>query len=303
MVPQRKGVSTQSVPFGLVEKKRMGEQTTGFAFFDVRLAFLSMAYRTSLIFFGFLFLSAGTGAYRADLVEGQRAAPQDLSNPPDTLVPFSGSWINEGYLKRIRMTRSPRQAQDGARFVVIPEKANRLAFFVYNFHEGGTSFRVRKMGNAFRLEEDPAESETPGTRRYLPFQMLGKNRIRIEDTVFVKQDILHRGLNPLVLEGILFQGKYRLLNGKGVQLLPDGRIEGWELFSFYSPVLDYFDAGLQVDQVYLGADEKSARPFGFRFRGDTLCLHALRCLAFDSSENRCMEVALGKEMHRLIPQR
>src|SRR5690349_3514552 len=57
----------------------------------------------------------------------------------DTIIPFSGYWLNENYAISIRENKSPKQAQLNVDecFIKIPGHTLQNTFMVYNFHEGG----------------------------------------------------------------------------------------------------------------------------------------------------------------------
>jgi hypothetical protein len=49
----------------------------------------------------------------------------------------------------------------------------------------------------------------------------------------------------------------------------------------------------------LGQNNNDLEYFGFKFIQDTLELYNLNCLNFDSTDNRCVEVELGQQTHKL----
>ena len=70
-------------------------------------------------------------------------------------------------------------------------------------------------------------------------------------------------------------------------------------FKYYRPEIDYYDAGMDIDQVGLGNSQNELEWFGFKFKKDTLELYKLNCLTFDSAENRCVEVDYGQLSYKL----
>lgn len=83
----------------------------------------------------------------------------------------------------------------------------------------------------------------------------------------------------LILEQILFAGKYSL-NGKPVELKENGQLTGLQDYTFYIPIIDYNDAAMQVNQIYLKKDSKSPEYFGFKFEEDTLNIYNLNCIEY-----------------------
>ena len=193
----------------------------------------------------------------------------------DKTISFAGSWICEDYFKNINEFKSPMKAQDGSMFIFISDTALKEAMMIYNFHEGA-----------------PQSLDS--------IQFLSPTKIKLAGKTFLK-------INPIqieygsyrILEEILFKGSYTNAEGKNVEFKNNGQVEGLDNFHFYSPSIDYFDAGMQVDQVQFGTSEKELSPFGFKFNKDTLELYKLNCLTFDSTDKRCVEVENGQLAYKL----
>ena len=72
-----------------------------------------------------------------------------------------------------------------------------------------------------------------------------------------------------------------------------------ESTKYYKPLIDYFDAGLQIDQVGFGETAEKMEYFGFKFKRNKLELYKLKCDAYDEVDNRCVEVSYGIKSYDL----
>ncbi len=227
----------------------------------------------------------------------------------DTLIDISGSWVSENYYTSIKNFKSPKVAQDNSLFIVVPEKTLQKTFMVYNFHEGGEHMKVIKKDSEYELWEYSDETDSLN-RRISSIKIISDNKIRIDTTVFEKVSNVDSYGNDFILEEILFRGIYRSNNGSKIEFTGDGKITGMDDFNYYEPIIDYFDEGMNVDQVYLGKLTKNLAQigykfsdrYGFKFSGDTLDLFKLNCVEFDSTSNNCGIVEFGERIDRLIKE-
>ena len=107
------------------------------------------------------------------------------------------------------------------------------------------------------------------------------------------------GDEPLILEEILFKGNYQTKKGQPVEFKKNGEVTGLGKYKYYVPMMDYFDAGRQIDQVGLGETRDKLDYFGFKFRKNGLDLFALKCKTFDEGEKRCVDVDFGNKIYDL----
>jgi len=208
----------------------------------------------------------------------------------DTLIPFSGFWLNEVYVKNIERTKSPRESQSlPESCITIPDRTLQATSMISGFHEGAAEMVILKNNNRFQLYY-----RYDDTIRNLAYdiQILSKQKIKIGKSTFIKT-------NQKFLEDILFSGEYVDSLGSRIQFLKDGHITGLKPFTAYDPVYDYLGPGMEVDEVDLGQSPKSMTHFGFRFNQDTLLIYKLNCLVLDSTDNTCLEVKLGDLKYKL----
>ena len=214
----------------------------------------------------------------------------------DTTVSFSGCWLSEDYYNSIREFNSPKKAQDGSQFMVVPDRTLQQTIMIYNFHEGGPFLKILKHGDNYEIWEVQDDSLT---QQLYTIEVISETEIKLGDKIFVKINPLKNQDTQQILEEILFKGQYTNSDGKTIEFKSNGQLIGLDNFKFYDPIIDYFDAGMQVDQVGLGSSQKDLGWYGFKFNKDTLELYTLNCLTFDSTDNRCVEVDYGQLTYKL----
>ena len=203
---------------------------------------------------------------------------------------FGGNWINKKYVDRLMATKSPKKSQDAASItmLVLPDNFDENATIVLDFHEG-IKGNVVKKDNFFQIESP----DHVGTAASFQFK---DGRIKTKTDEFIKLNT-NRGKNdPKVAEQLLFAGKYDL-DGKQVEFTPNGKVSGLGTFSYYSVLIDYYDAGMQVDQIRLGKSFENSKLYGFVFKKNKLSIYELKCV--DSSGAQCSVVKNGKRLYRL----
>lgn len=228
----------------------------------------------------------------------QSAAPAINFKTNSVPVPFAGSWISEDYLNKIREHQSPRKAQEGSEecFIQLPDNTLRPATMVINFHEGLSDLVTVSNNGAFQLWDK--QGDTLSSPLYT-IQALSADSIKIGDKLFIKINPSATNNEPRILEEILFKGIYTTKNGERVEFKSNGEVSGLGKYAYYEPVIDYFDAGLQVDQVGLGETADKLEYFGFKFKKNKLELYKLKCDAYDDIDKRCVEVSFGEKLYEL----
>jgi hypothetical protein len=214
----------------------------------------------------------------------------------DTIVSFSGSWLSEDYYNSIRQFKSPKKAQDNSEFIVIPERTLQPTIMIYNFHEGGPFLKILKNKGKYEMWEVQDDSLI---QRFNEVEIISSSKIILGDKTFEKISPLTQQGNHKVLEEILFKGHYTSSDGKHIEFKNDGQLTGLDNFNFYEPVIDYFDQGMDVDQIRLRNTQSKLDYYGFKFIGDTLELYKLNCLEFDSTSKNCGIVEYGQLIHKL----
>lgn len=218
-------------------------------------------------------------------------APAPNVKKEDTVVPFAGFWLNETYAKNIEHTRSPLKSQNASAncCLFIPASTLQTAS-IADLHEGGPGMAIVKKDNSFQFyyKEDDKVS-----RLAYDIQVISANKLKVGKYTFIKTD-------EHFLADILFSGKYQDTLGTTIEFSKDGHIKGLGNYTVYDPLYDYMGPGMDVDLVDLGQSTQNMENFGFKFSQDTLYIHNLNCLVRDSSDNSCMEVALGDIKYKLV---
>ncbi|MES2379943.1 MAG: hypothetical protein V4538_02805 [Bacteroidota bacterium] len=214
----------------------------------------------------------------------------------DTSVSVSGYWLSEDYYQSIQNFKSPKKAQDGSAFIFIPNRTLQQTTMIYNFHEGGPLLKVLKNNKHYELWEVVDDSLT---QKLYIIEEISPTQIKLGKKVFYKINIEKHHDTYKISEALLFKGKYTTAGGKTVEFKANGQLLGLDNFTYYEPIIDYFDAGMQVDQIGLGNSPEKLTGYGFTFNRDTLSLYKLNCLTFDSTMNDCVEVGYGQLAYKL----
>jgi hypothetical protein len=219
-----------------------------------------------------------------------------IVHPLDTLVPFSGVWVNDVYIRNILRNRSPRRSQNVQQScITIPPRTLQITRMVGGFHEGAADMVVVKEGDRYEFLSADLTSFMYGIR------VISEDRIGIGDQTFsrlVPADTTK--VDWGILEALLFSGNYRDAYGQPVHLGADGQISGMDTLRYYVPVIDYADGPNQIDHIQLGSSPRRMEDYGFRFDKDSLILYTVECLEYSAGEKQCVSERLGYRMYTLI---
>lgn len=214
----------------------------------------------------------------------------------DTTISFTGYWLCKDYVESIRTFKSPKKAQDNSAFIFIPDRTLKQTMMISNFHEGGPNLTILSKDDHYELWEIQDDSLI---QQLSTIEMIDKTTLKIGDRLFVNINPVQGENGSRILDEILFKGIYTNASGATIEFKNTGQIVGMDNIKRYEPVIDYIDAGMQVDQIALGQNKNELEYFGFTFNQDTLTLYNLNCLTFDSTDNRCVEVELGEPAYKL----
>ena len=215
-----------------------------------------------------------------------------------TSVPYAGSWVSKDYLDIIHKDQSPRKAQETSEevFITLPANTLKPATMVYNFHEAMDNLVLVNRKGTFELWEKQNDSLV--NAKYT-IEKLADDTLKIGGKTFVKINPDLSGDQPRILEAILFAGKYTNKKGEPVEFKPNGEVTGLGKYNFYLPVIDYFDAGLQVDQIGLGVTRDKMDYFSFKFQKEKFDIYTLKCKEVDPVDKRCVDVTFGIKVYEL----
>lgn len=231
----------------------------------------------------------------ADSIPSQSTGMADFKTL-DTVLPFSGLWVNEEYIKKLKKTQSPRESQDiGEGCITIPERTLQEVSMVYGFHEGGEGWVIVKKGITYEIYDKDLKA------RVRSIEILSPDKIKIGDRYFSKlQHPDHKRGDLNILEELLFSGNYQQPDGKVAAFKLDGSVSGLDSFNYYNPMIDYSGEGLNMDQIELGAAKENLHPYGFRFNADSLIIYQLNCVEYDSAAKQCGVVGIGDPIYKLL---
>lgn len=247
----------------------------------------------------FLLLIISLFACGSDTKSGVTTPPKTPdAKPLQTAVPFAGNWVSEDYLNDINKHKSPRKAQETSEecFIQIPSHTLQPTNMAYNFHEAGPDLVVTRQNDSYQLWE---QQNGNLVKAIYTVEVVSEDKIKLGDKTFVRIRSSVEKSGKGILENVLFEGKYVTNTGQTVVFKNNGEIMGLEKYKYFVPVLDYFDAGLQVDQVGLGETRGNMDYFGFKYKGDMLELYKLKCKTYDDTGNRCVDVGFGERLYQL----
>jgi hypothetical protein len=222
--------------------------------------------------------------------------PPAVVNEP---IPFAGDWLNEKYFTLIQEKRSPRDAQEKVEncFIKIPSHTLDTTVMVYGFHESGPEIVVVKKNDQWELWEVQGDSLD---KKAWTAQVIDADHLQLGEDRFVKINSAHGAYDEaLILEEILFKGHYKMKGGGEVEFKNTGEVTGLGQYKYYRVLSDYLDAGLDVNQVWLGESRDSMDYYGFKSKVKSLDIFHLKCLEFNKESNRCEQVDFGKVAYSL----
>ena len=229
-----------------------------------------------------LVLSIGGCDESANKQNQQGSTNQETATQAPDRSPYVGNWINLEYVKALRSTRSPREAQDKARLLLLEDES---VSGIVNFHEGEALEWGEKEGMVGLMADGKFEA-----------LKLDGNVLRYNGTEF--QMAAMNGDRPLVVEQSLLAGNYRF-NDQEVQLSPTGGVTGLVGIHHYQVVYDYYGPGRDRDMVQMGPDANNLRDFIFGYENDALVIFEINCLAEEGGE--CLEIEPGTPLFILSP--
>jgi len=202
-----------------------------------------------------------------------------------------GFWVNEEYLKALQKTNSTKKASEMGVDDFYKISANSSVMRL-NLHEGGADnillMTTNSTGQIF-------SSDTLEAYFKVEFK---DNYLIVESRKYLKAPTTKNGLVELV-NRIMFSGEY-LINDKTIQFQESGKITGLDSIIHYEANLDYIDAGMQYDKIYLQFNsEKEPRTYLYQLVADTLVIYNIDCLTLDEEYDYCLEVKKGTEFMRL----
>jgi len=200
-----------------------------------------------------------------------------------------GFWVNEEYFNELKATLSTKKAGEKGVDDFYKISVNN-SIMRMNIHEGGDDnillLTSENKGQIFSSDTVEAYSEVVFKDGFMYAE--NKKYIRTTDG--------DHGFHELVNSAFI-SGKY-LLDGYKVELNTDGTINGLDSIVSYKLNLDYNDAGMQFDKIYLQYNKES-EPLTYLYliNSDTLIISEIDCKTLE--DDYCVEVAKGKSIFAL----
>lgn len=219
---------------------------------------------------------------------------------PETL---QGVYISTPYLDALKKTRSTKASQEYAvlsNVMIVQKNGEMLLSTFWNFHESGGTHPV-KMTSETKGQTLEVDSQPPMYR----FDMLDEKTVKISDES--QQYLMTRCSDVPDVEAcfqlinkILLPAQYDL-NGQWVTFNSDGTVEGIPGLLSYRFNLDYYDAGMEFDKVFLTFSDKSEpEAFGYEITPDHLEIFELKCDGQDRTDrSSCIRYSRGPSRYWL----
>lgn len=230
------------------------------------------------------------------LNEASPGLPADFKTL-DTVLGFAGFWVNEKYIDNIRKTRSPLRSQGiEESCIMIPSRTLQVTRMIADFHEGAEDIVVVKDQDVYKLYDAGL------TNLHSELEIISPSRIKIGDQYFSRLTHFDSTMQNFgILEELLFSGRYERENKSEVTFTVDGRVQGLDSFTRYSPVIDYTAGSLvDFDLLNMGAGKSKGADYGYRFKGDTLYIFRTACVTWDSEGKFCDSLAAGPVLYKLV---
>ncbi len=203
-----------------------------------------------------------------------------------------GFWVNEEYYEVLKESNSTKIAGESGSddFYRI---SNDNSIMNMNIHEGGANNLIlmesENKGQIFN-------SDTTESYSTIQFQ---NETLLTDGKRYIKAPNGENGFNELVNSAFI-SGKY-LLNGIEVEFKANGTLTGLDSIQKFELNLDYNDAGMQHDKIYLQFNnEKDTRTYLYSFNSDTLTISKIDCKTQAEDYDYCVEVEKGEIIYKLI---
>lgn len=213
-----------------------------------------------------------------------------VKNYVDLSEEYVGFWVYGSYLEALQKTKSTKKAGE-MNVDDFYRISNDNSIMRMNIHEGGADniILMTSKNNGQIFSSDTTESY---------YKVEFRDRLMIVDgKKYIKAFNNKNGFNELV-NSIFISGKYKI-DGNEVDLNTSGTIQGIDSLLSYELYLDYNDAGMQLDKIYLRyKNTPNALPYTYQMNADTLLISEIECKTFEG--DFCVEIEKGKLVYILI---
>jgi hypothetical protein len=225
-------------------------------------------------------------------VQNSESQIDSVSSYVDLSVEHVGFWVYGSYFETLQKTKSTKKAgeMEVDDFYRISKDNSIMRM---NIHEGGADNIIlmtsKNIGQIF-------SSDT--TEAYYKVEFRDKLMI-VDGKKFIKAPNNENGFNELVNSAFV-SGKYKI-DDIEVEFKTSGTILGMDSLLSYELNLDYNDAGMQLDKIYLMfKNNPDAVPYTYQMNMDTLLISEIECKTFE--DDFCVEIEKGKTVYKLIKE-
>ena len=203
-----------------------------------------------------------------------------------------GFWVSKKYLTNLEKTKSTKKAQEmGADMISIDGSQEIMMMTI---HEDGAQniiiMQTESIGQVYSSDS---------TKKYDEIRFEG-NELSVGNEQYIHASSLHARSSNDLINSTFIANNYDY-NGKEVVFDKEGSIKGMDGIISYSLNLDYIDAGMQFDKIFLkyeGEDER--RTFLYEFVSDTLFIYELDCIVQSEDSDYCLDVNKGPLKFKLV---
>jgi hypothetical protein len=217
---------------------------------------------------------------------------KSVMNYVDLPEKYVGFWVYESYFEALQKTKSTKKAgeMDVDDFYRISKDNSIMRM---NIHEGGADNIILMTSKS---DGQIFSSDTTDTYYKVEFR---DEFMIVDGKKYIKAPNNENGFNELVNSAFI-SGIY-LLNGSEIEFKTNGVITGLDSIQNFELNLDYNDAGMQYDKIYLQFNnEKETRTYLYGFNSDTLIISNIDCKTQAEDYDYCLEVEKGETIYKLI---
>lgn len=204
---------------------------------------------------------------------------------------FYGYWLSESYLQDLEKTKSTKAAQELGHDHLIRIYGDSLIMKL-SLHEGDTE---NKLNFKSPTEADIVNPTTFEIYNHIKFS---NNKLILDGESYTK--IEEENSRPKFYDMInakTISGNY-LMNGKKIEFMDNGNVNGLDSVISYKLNLDYADAGMQYDKIYLKIkNQKEQQAFIYEWKDKTLSIININCLEKEDKDDWCSVIEKGTVLY------
>jgi len=248
--------------------------------------------RTKIIIFLILYTSINSCASEKRS-EGLTANKERNDSTIKIPAAYYGYWISENYLKDLKATKSTKKAQELGRDDII-RIYDVNTIMRMNLHEGAAENKLQMTNINTGMIVDPVSNKFYNDIEF------SSNKLTLDGVSYIKiaggDD--YKKIYDLINK-IIIAGKYQI-DGKLVEFLDNGLIKGLDSIKSYTLNLDYGDAGMQYDKIYLQFNnEKEERAYIYEINNNALSIIEIKCEEKDPEDDWCLVIDKGTTKYKL----